>query len=63
MHHMAGQGTMSYVDGSQYVGYWERSKRAVVGTMSWPNGDSYEGEWTADQVHGGGLFVGERGEG
>ncbi len=38
-----GQGTINYIDGSQYTGDFVDSLKEGYGKMEFPNGNSYEG--------------------
>ena len=40
-----GQGTYTYANGDQYVGWWEFSMRNGRGTLTYANGDQREGIW------------------
>ena len=48
-----GQGTLTYSNGSKYVGEWEDSNRDGLGALTYSNGNKYVGEWK-----GGGRFYG-----
>ena len=52
-----GQGTMTYSDGSHYVGDWLDNKRHGMGTSSYPSGGRYGGMWEAGRPHGIGTYT------
>ena len=52
-----GQGTMTYTNGSIYVGQWKDDKRDVQGTMTYATGNKYVGQWKDDMKDGQGTMT------
>ena len=52
---MHGQGTMTYLNGSEYVGNWIDGKRNGQGTMILMNGREIVGDFT-DGIFGNGIY-------
>ena len=50
-----GQGTLTFSDGSKYVGEWKDDKRHGQGTFTSAKGDKYVGEWKDGKTHGQGT--------
>ena len=51
-----GRGTMLWVDGSFYEGYWENDKANGPGRMLHADSDMYEGNWINDKAQGHGTY-------
>ena len=51
-----GMGTMTYFDGSVYVGEWKDGMKAGRGSIQFSSGGKYEGEWKNDRQDGKGTF-------
>ena len=47
-----GDGTMTYKDGSKYVGEWEGAHRHGQGTHTWADGTVYKGQWEFGRFRG-----------
>ena len=54
--------TITFPDGSKYVGEMQDSLKQGYGKMTWANGDSYEGQWFADKIQGNGVFTWANGD-
>ena len=52
-----GQGTMTYGDGSIYVGSYKYGKKHFEGTMTWASGAKYVGNWNQGKKHWDGTFT------
>jgi len=52
-----GKGTLTYADGTKYVGDFIDGVKSGQGTYTWPNGDKYEGEWRDDERYGQGTMI------
>ena len=52
-----GPRTMTYPDGSRYVGTLANGKRSGQGTYTYANGDRYVGAWQNDNMHGSGIYT------
>jgi hypothetical protein len=52
-----GQGTHTYLDGSNYVGEYKDGKIDGQGTFTWSNGNKYVGEWKDGEPNGQGTFT------
>jgi hypothetical protein len=48
--------TITYKDGSKYVGHMLNGKRHGQGTYIWPNGAKYVGEWQNNRAIGGWYY-------
>ena len=53
--HISGYGTMSYVNGDIYEGYWRQGKRHGNGRLITRTGDVCEGMWKQDEFTGWGC--------
>lgn len=51
-----GQGTMTWADGSKYVGEFQNGYRTGYGVLYLPNGDRYEGEFYNGVLQGYGTY-------
>ena len=51
-----GRGIQSWIDGSQYEGYWQKDKANVLGKLIHADGDIYEGGWLDDKADGTGIY-------
>lgn len=54
-----GEGTLTYPDGTEYVGQWKDGKEHGQGIVRWRvDGDTawYSGEWVDGKWHGNGIF-------
>ena len=52
-----GIGTMTYFNGTKYVGEWKDGKRHGYGTFTLPDGGKYVGEFKYDQLDGQGSYT------
>ena len=52
-----GHGTMTYVDGSKYIGEWKNDRRHGKGTITFPDGVKYIGEYKDGKRHGQGTLT------
>ena len=57
-----GQGTMTYGDGSIYVGSYKYGKKHFEGTMTWANGAKYVGNWNQGKKHWTGTYTDPTGD-
>ncbi len=48
-----GQGTMTYYDGTKYVGQWKAGKRNGQGTLTLADGSKYIGQYEDDHCQNG----------
>jgi hypothetical protein len=48
--------TMTYGDGSKYIGHILNGKRHGQGTYTWPGGEKYVGEWVNNRAIGGWYY-------
>ena len=53
----SGQGTMTWPDGTKYVGEWKDGKRNGQGTWTSPDGQKYVGEWKDHKFNGQGTWI------
>ena len=49
-------GTVTWQDGSTYIGCFKNSKRFGNGSMTWRDGSTYTGDWVNDDMNGVGKF-------
>ena len=49
--------TLTYPDGSKYVGQVKDGKAHGKGTMTWPDGAKYMGQWEKDEPYGDGIYI------
>jgi hypothetical protein len=52
-----GQGTLTWTNGSKYVGQFKDSKQHGQGTYTFPDGYKYVGEWKDGKQHGQGTYT------
>ena len=48
--------SLTFPDGSRYVGQFKDGKRDGQGTMTWADGSKYAGQWKDDKPHGHGTM-------
>merc|ERR1712060_413123 len=60
----SGHGTMTWLDGVEYVGQFKMNKRDGMGKMVWPTGrwKSYDGQWKTNTQHGQGTLISRQDE-
>ncbi len=54
--------TITFKDGSKYVGEFKDDIKQGYGRMTWANGDQYEGQWVNDAINGKGVFTWANGD-
>ena len=50
-------GTLTYLNGTMYLGEYKDGREHGQGTVTWSNGDKYVGEWRNGKNHGKGTYT------
>jgi hypothetical protein len=54
-------GTMTWPNGTVYIGYFENNEIHGLGTIKWPNNSKYEGMFENGKIHGFGSYTDNKG--